>query len=349
MEKPTTTRTLGEIAELLGGQLCGPAGLLINRPVPSDSNDPSGITFAENSEFLAKAETSGVGAVLVARGSDCCKPHIQVDHPRVAFGQLLSLFVKPLPIETGIHPTAVVDPWASVAPGAYIGAYCVVERGAVIEDHARVYPFCYIGENCVVGARTTIFPHVVLYQDVEIGENCSIHSGVVLGADGFGFGWDGQVRIKVPQIGGVQIGDGAEIGANTTVDRATAGTTRIGSGTKIDNLVQIAHNVQIGDNSIIAAQSGISGSTKLGNRVVMGGGVGTADHVTITDDVSLGGRSGVAQDITKAGEYFGQPAMPKREAIRVLLLQGKLPDLFARLRALESKVEALENPQVDPA
>lgn len=334
--------TLGEIAILVGGELVGPADLAIDAPVPTTSTNPNGITFAENAEYLAEAEASGVGAILVPPNATPEKPHIKVAVPRQAFGALLYAFNRPMPLEATIHSTAVVSIEAIVDPSASIGPYCVVERGAVVGPRAQIFPFCYIGENCTVGEATILYPHVVLYQDVRVGKMSVIHSGAVLGADGFGFGWDGQTRLKVPQIGGIDIGDDVEIGANTTVDRATAGTTRIGDGTKIDNLVQVAHNAEIGTHSVIAGQTGIAGSTKIGNRVVMGGNVGTKDHVKIGDDVTLGGRSGVSEDLLVPGEYFGTPAMPKREAIRVFLLQAKLPDLFSRLKALEKRLNELE-------
>jgi UDP-3-O-[3-hydroxymyristoyl] glucosamine N-acyltransferase len=183
---------------------------------------------------------------------------------------------------------------------------------------------------------------VVLYRDVSVGANSIIHSGAVLGADGFGYVWTGKERMKVPQVGRVVVDADAEIGANTTIDRATAGATTIGEGVKLDNLVQIGHNVSIGDHSVIAAQSGISGSTNVGKRVVMGGNVGTNDHISIADDVVLGGRSGVDRDIKEAGLYFGTPARPGAEAKRSMLIIPKLPDLLSRIRALEKKVKELE-------
>lgn len=338
MEKTTQSWTLSEVAALVGGQAVGD-DIEIRRPVPSDSNDPQGITFAENDTYLEQAETSNVGAVLICKGSSSKKPHIVVESPRLAFGHLLALMVRPLPYSPGIHPSAVVADGARVDPAAAIGPFAVIERGASVGARARVYAHAYVGDGCTVGADAVIFPHAVLVQDVHVGARSVIHSGVVLGADGFGFGWDGKTRVKVPQVGGVVIGDDVEIGANSTVDRATAGETVIGSGTKLDNLVQVAHNVRIGEHGVIASQTGISGSTTIGDRIVMGGNVGVSDHVTIGDDVALGARSGVAHDIDKSGEYFGAPALPKREGIRVMLALTKLPELISKVRALEKRLE----------
>jgi UDP-3-O-[3-hydroxymyristoyl] glucosamine N-acyltransferase len=182
----------------------------------------------------------------------------------------------------------------------------------------------------------------VLYRDVRVGARSVIHSGAVIGADGFGFVWDGSKRLKVPQVGSVRIGDDVEVGANTCIDRATAGETVIEDGVKLDNIVQIGHNVRVGEHSAIAGMSGISGSTKIGKRVLMGGGVGTRDHVTIGDDVALGGRSNVGGDITEPGEYLGTPAAPAREAVRAMLTIHKLPELVSRIRQLEKRLAELE-------
>jgi UDP-3-O-[3-hydroxymyristoyl] glucosamine N-acyltransferase len=186
-----------------------------------------------------------------------------------------------------------------------------------------------------------VFPHAVLYQDVVLGERCVVHSGAVLGADGFGFVWDGDKQHKVPQIGGVVVGDDVEFGANTCVDRATCGETLVGRGTKLDNLVQVAHNVSIGEHTVIAAQVGIGGSSSIGSRDTIGGDVAVSDHVSIADGVVVGGRSGVFQDIAEPGEYAGFPPLPVVSAMRVMALQTRLPELFRRLKQLEGEVEAL--------
>lgn len=344
MAQEPLNRTLSEIAEILGGEMHGPPDLRISRPVPAGYDDPSGITFAESTKYLAAAEASSVAAVIVGiEEQNCTKPHIRCRCPREAFGRLLAISWTELPLPEGIHQTAIVDGGAKIDKTARIGAYTIIENGATIGADSRVYPFSYVGENCRVGIGSRIYPHVVLYRDVWIGERTIIHSGTVLGADGFGYFWDGVRHRKVPQVGGVRIGDDCEIGALSAVDRGTAGETEIGNCTKIDNLVQIAHNVSIGTDTVIAGQSGISGSTKIGNRVTMGGNVGITDHVNICDDVSLGARSGVARDITKPGEYFGAPAIEARHGLRAALLVGKLPELVDRIRRLEKELNDLRS------
>ncbi|MFY9233199.1 MAG: UDP-3-O-(3-hydroxymyristoyl)glucosamine N-acyltransferase [Fimbriimonadaceae bacterium] len=343
MEKQPSGWTLEELATLLGGELSGSGDVRIERPVPSDSPDPAGITFAEDKEHLELAEASGVAAIIVGRECESCsKPTIVVDDPRSAFFKLLALAAYPLPLGQGIHPTAIVSKNALIAPSASIGPYVVVEKGAVIGSNARVFPFCYVGERCKIDEGSTLYPHVVLYRDVQIGKLCVIHSGAVLGADGFGFVWTGKVRQKIPQVGSVTLGDEVEIGANTAVDRATAGATLIGDGTKIDNLVQVGHNVRIGDHCVIAGLAAMAGSSRLGDRVTMGGQAALSHHARVTDDVTLGGRTGVTQDIEEPGEYFGLPAKPLNEAIRSMSLVTKLPTLLARIRELEKQVAELK-------
>lgn len=331
--------TLGEIAAQLGGELYGPAGQAVSRPAPADSADPSGICFAGNRKFLDRAEASAVGAVILSPDLlPCRKPHIVVADPRKAFGRLLELWCRPLPIAPGIHSLAVVDPGAEVDETAMIGPYAIVERGARIGPRVRIYPFAYIGENCSIAEDGAVYPHAVLYQDVSLGPRTIVHAGAVLGADGFGFEWDGERQVKVPQVGAVQIGPDVEIGSNTCVDRAMSGSTVLSAGVKLDNLVQIGHNVEVGEHTVIAAQTGVSGSTHIGKRVTMGGSCATSDHVRIGDDIQLGGRTGVVADIDDPGAYWGTPARPLNEALRASLMVYQLPEILKRLRELEKRL-----------
>lgn len=343
METHAPRFTLASLAQILHGQPEGPEAVPLDRPVAAGDNDPLGVTFAESERYLQLAESADVGAILVARDSRSShKPLIRVDNPRLAFGMLLAMSQRALPLEGGVHPSAIVSEHSKIQEGASVGPYAVIECGAMIGKNAKVYPFCYVGADCEIGEGAVLYPHVVLYRDVRVGARTVLHSGCVLGSDGFGYVWTGKERMKVPQVGRVEIGDDVELGANTTVDRATAGVTQIGKGSKIDNLVQIAHNVSIGEHAAIAGQSGLSGSTKVGDRVTMGGGVGTADHANITSDVFLGGRSAVAGDITEPGGYLGTPARPGDEAKRAMLLATKLPEMLSRIRALEKRVKELE-------
>lgn len=346
MDAAAPTWTLGELAEWLGGEVRGDASLLIARPVPADEDDPMGIAFAENEAYLEAALNSQVGALLVKPDVETgSKPAILVPSPRAAFGKLLARWARALPINSGIHPHAWVDPQAEIDPTASIGPGVTIERGARVGASVRVYAGSYVGENCTIDEGSVIYPNVVLMQDVSIGKRCILHSGCVIGADGFGFVWDGQRRHKVPQVGGVRIEDDVELGAGTCVDRATCGETRIGVGTKIDNMVQVGHNTRIGEHTVIAGHSSIAGSVRIGSRVTAGGQLAFKDHVRVGDDVVLAGRTGIMQDIEAPGQYFGTPATPLREAMRQLAAIKQLPDLIKRIKQLEAEVERLKREQ----
>ncbi|MFM9872041.1 MAG: UDP-3-O-(3-hydroxymyristoyl)glucosamine N-acyltransferase [Fimbriimonadaceae bacterium] len=343
MAEEKRSYTLGEIAVLVGGVASGSDDLVIARPVPADSDDPAGITFAENEKYLSAALSGGVGAVLVpAETPNTKKAVIRVAQPRMAFGAVLAAFVVPMPGE-GIHSTAQISAEAFVDPTATIGPYVSVESGARVGAGSHVMANAYIGQGCVVGDRCQIYPNVVLVQDVRMGLGCRIHAGSVIGADGFGYFWDGQKQQKVPQVGGVLIGNYVEIGANTCIDRATCGDTVISDGVKIDNLVQVAHNVKIGVHTVMAAQVGLSGSTVIGERNVFGGQAATSDHVTVGDNMVFGGRTGITGDMDVPGQYFGTPAVPLSTAMRVIALQTRLPELFKRMRAMERELEQLRD------
>jgi UDP-3-O-[3-hydroxymyristoyl] glucosamine N-acyltransferase len=335
--------TLAEIAQLVGGELDGPGDLFISRPVPADSDDVYGITFAENEKYLAAAISGQVGAILVpAETPKATKPVIRVAQPRMAFGMVLAAFVQAMPT-CGIHETAQISEDAVVDPSASVGPYAVVEAGAKVGAGANIMAHAYIGQGCEVGDKCSIYPSVVLVQDVRMGVGCRIHSGAVIGADGFGYFWNGSHQQKVPQVGGVLIGNYVEIGANTCIDRATCGDTVIADGVKLDNLVQVAHNVKIGAHTVMASQVGLSGSTVIGERNVFGGQAATSDHVTVGDNMVFGGRTGITGNMDTPGEYFGTPAVPLSTAMRVIALQTRLPELFKRMRAMERELEHLRD------
>lgn len=336
--------TLEELARILGADLRGDPSVTVVRPVPAGSSDPEGVTFAESESYFDKVTSSGVGAAIVGRDApDLGVPALVVDSPRLAFFQLLSICDRPAALPEGIHPTALIDGGAQIEDSARIGAFAVVEADTSIAAGTMIFPFCYIGPRCKIGRNTRLMPGVVLVQDVEIGNDCIVHSGCVLGTDGFGFVWDGTRQVKIPQVGGVVIGDRVELGANMTIDRATSGETRVDSGAKLDNLVQVGHNSTIGEDSVLAAHVGVSGSVNIGKRVVAGGQAGFADHLSVTDDVILAGRTGLFRDITEPGEYFGVPPTPIKQALRILSLQQKLPEMLARIRDLEKEVERLKS------
>jgi len=263
---------------------------------------------------------------------------IRVANPSKAFEQIVIKFgPKPVMYPPGIHPTAVVDPSAKLGPGVSIQPNVVIEADARIGDETVIGASTLVGRESSIGASCLIYPRVTIRERTRIGSNVIIHSGAVIGSDGFGFEFvDGQHR-KIPQLGIVQIDDNVEIGANTTIDRARFGRTWIQEGVKIDNLVQIAHNVVIGKHSVIAAQTGISGSTRVGELVQMGGQVGIVGHVTIGDRAMIGAQSGVSKDVS-GGTWFGYPAMPIEETKRQIVWIRRLGKLFDRVKAIEKKL-----------
>ena len=315
----------------------------MSRPVPAGTADPFGVTFAVDAKYLAKALAHPVAGVIAPPEMEAAGHNLLLHPmPRAAFGHLLALFQRPLPINEGIHPTAIIDPAAEIDSSARIGPYVVIGAHSRVREGAVIHAHCVIGDHCEIGPKTLLYPRVTLVQDIVVGARCILHSGCVLGADGFGFAWDGQRRQKIPQVGGVILGNDVEIGANTCIDRATAGATTLADGVKLDNLVQVGHNVHIGAHTALAGQVGIAGSTTIGARCMAGGQAAFSDHVTVGDDVILAGRTGVMGDLLTPGEYFGIPPVPAKQAMRVTSLTTRLPELYQRLRALERELEALK-------
>jgi UDP-3-O-[3-hydroxymyristoyl] glucosamine N-acyltransferase len=344
LEKRTTGWSLAEIAKILGGELFGPADLLITGPGNADSDDPHALVFAESEGYLKKLAGLRIGAVLTKPEFEGVEtPSIRVPKPRESYALFLELCRRELPLEAGVHERAVVSAEASVDPDAMVGAFAVVERGATVEKGARIYPFAYVGEDCKVGEDAVIYPHAVLYRDVQVGARSVIHAGAVLGSDGFGYTWNGSRHVKIPQVGSTIIASDVEIGACTTIDRAMIGETRIGDGTKIDNQVQVGHNSHIGRHTVIASLAGISGSTIIGDRCTLAGQTATVDHIKIGDDVILTGRAAASKDLLTPGAYRGAPATPYAEELRLEAAYRRLPDLLKKVRDLERRLKELEN------
>jgi UDP-3-O-[3-hydroxymyristoyl] glucosamine N-acyltransferase len=335
--------TLRQLADALGAVLEGDPARVIRGVAPLETAGPDEIAFVTHPRFRRAAERTRAGALLVPHDAAGLRPPLlRVSAPRLALVTLLGLFhPAPLPAP-GVHPSAVVARGSRIAADAAVGAFAVVERGAVVGSRVRIHPLVYVGEGVEIGEDTTLYPHVVVREGVRIGRRVIVHPGAVLGADGFGYAFDGETHRKIPQVGGVIIEDDVEIGANVTIDRATLGYTLVGRGTKIDNLVQVAHNVEIGRNAIIVAQSGISGSSQVGEGAVLGGQVGVADHVSVGAGVLLGAQSGVPGDLRGPGPYLGTPARPLPEARRIYAAMPRLPDLLRTVRALGRRVRELE-------
>jgi UDP-3-O-[3-hydroxymyristoyl] glucosamine N-acyltransferase len=328
--------TLRQLAGLTGAEVRGDADLIVERPVDFDADDPVGIAFCERRKHLDRS--INVGAVIVPPGLPAGdRPHLVAAQPRMAFNRILEDCQRPSALPAGRHPTAVVDETAEIDSTVRIGPFVVVEAGARVEAGVQLSAFCSIGADCLVGEGTLVHPRVTLYRDVRIGRRCIIHSGAVLGADGFGFlPVAGKYR-KVPHVGTVMVADDVEIGAGATIDRATVGVTSIGAGSKIDNLVHIGHNVHVGADCVLAGQAGVGGSARIGDRVRLAGRAGVLDHVRIADDVTVGAGSIVFADLPEPGMYWGQPARPFAQASRINAMLPRLADLVQRVRRLERR------------
>ena len=336
-------RSLGELARLIGGDLEGDSSLEIRGFASLESAGPGDLSFVAAERHLGAARLSAAAALIAPPGLDLGgRPVIRVAQPYAAIAAVLSVFFPQPAAAPGVHPTAYVADGARISPSATVDAFTVVGERSVIGDGAVLHPHVFVGPDCRVGEGSVLHPHVVLRERVELGRRVIVHPGSVLGADGFGYVFDGQAHRKIPQVGRVVVEDDVEIGANVTVDRATLGETVIGRGTKIDNLVQIGHNTVVGPATIIVAQAGIAGSCRIGRGVVIGGQVGLADHVAIGDGAQIGSQAGVHRDVPAGAGMIGTPAMAGSEGLRALAAIGRLPELLRELRALGRRMAALE-------
>jgi len=336
--------TLEELAKLVGGVPAGDARFRIMGAAPVESAGASDITFAENAKILEIAGNSGAGAVIAKHGGDLKgKPGILVDNPRFAFARTLEIFAPDIPRPAeGVHRKSIVAESAVIGKGARIGPNVIIGAGVVLGEGVVLYPGVYVGEDTRIGARTVIYPNAVIRERVSIGRGVIIHGGAIIGADGFGFVTSRNKHYKIPQIGTVIVEDDVEIGANTCIDRGTMGATIIGKGTKIDNLVQIGHNVQIGENCIVVGQTGIGGSSEIGEGSVLAGQVGIRDHVKIGPGSTVAGLTLVSANLPPGSFVSGRPARPHREQLKMEAASRKLPEVLERLRELERRIAEIE-------
>jgi len=339
-----SSRTLEELAQELGGVIVGDGSTPIRGVAGIREAQPGDITFLANARYDAYVAQTRASAVICSREPrESPIPLLQVDNPYLAFQKAVRLLRPELYTPAaGVHASAVVSPAAAIGEGASIGAYCVVEAGARIGARSVLMPGGYVGVQAAIGEDCLVYPHVTIREECVIGDRCILHPGVVIGSDGFGFAFDEGRYHKVPQVGIVVVGDDVEIGANTTIDRATTDATRIGDGTKIDNLVQIGHNVITGRHCIIVAQVGISGSTELEDYVTIGGQAGIIGHVRLGRGSQIGGQSGVTKSVGPGEKMSGYPAVALNVFKRIHAYLQKLPQLFERTRAIEERVEKLE-------
>lgn len=334
--------TAAEIAGKLKGDVIGDGSIEITGFAPADRARAGELTFAENAAYFAAAEQSQAAAILVAESfASSKKVLIRVANPRIALARVLPIFFPPEEHPHGIHPSAVIANSAHIDPTAHIGPGCVIGPRAKLGARCVLMGNNNLGADCALGEDACLFPNVVLYRKTHIGRRVVIHAGTVVGSDGFGYVLDEGRHRKVLQLGNVIIGDDVEIGANAAIDRGTLGSTSIGEGTKIDNLVHIAHNVVIGRHCLIMGQVGFAGSTRLGDYVIVASQSGIADHLKIGNQAIIGAKSGVMRDVPDSGRVVGIPAAPDRQAKRQIIAAQQLPDLIHRMRELEKQVEHL--------
>ena len=341
--------TVQQIAETLGAALEGDGAVEITGVAGLHEAAAGQVSFLSNPRYTPAVADTRASAVVVGESwkGDCPCALLRVADPDKAFAQLVALLAPPAitPVP-GVHPTAVVADDVVLGDAVSIGAHCVLQPGVRVGDRTAIEPGCFLGHGTQVGADGHLYPNVSMREYTEIGDRCIIHNGTVIGSDGYGYipeEKDGRLVVtKIPQVGRVVIGDDVEIGANVAIDRARFGVTRIGNSVKIDNLVHIAHNVEIGNQTGIVAQVGIAGSTRIGARTIIWGQAGVGGHVSVGSDVRVGGRAGITKDVPDGAHVSGFPAMPHRNAKRLHAHMMDLPRLRERVKALEARIQELE-------
>ncbi len=345
-----TSRTLAELADLVGGTLTAGASVVVTAAAPLDEVAASELTFIDQPERSTQAAASPAAAVLVPLGVTCAgKPTIEVPDVHTAFSQIVMAFrCRRSETPGGISPAASISPTAQIAATATIGPAATIGDDVTIGAGSTIHAGAHLMAGCEIGENVTIFPAAVLYEDTVVGNRCVIHGGAVLGGYGFGYRQqNGQHQLSA-QLGNVVIGDDVEVGSNCTIDRGTYSSTRIGNGTKIDNLVQIAHNCQIGNHNLLCAQVGIAGSTSTGDYVVMAGQVGVRDHVHIGEGARIGAMAGVSNDIAPGVVAFGAPAIPERDQKVLLASLAKLPEMRREFKQVRKTLREMQAESLSP-
>jgi UDP-3-O-[3-hydroxymyristoyl] glucosamine N-acyltransferase len=335
--------TLREIAEKIGGRLTGNGDLPITGISGIEEAREGDITFLAAPKFVRHLNDCRASAIIIGNklahlaGPD--RNLITVENPILAYAHAARLLAPSKTREPVVSSLAFVSPDASLAPTVAVYPYVFIDRDVTIEDDVTLFPFVYVGPKVRIGRSSTLYPNVTLYGGTIIGRNVTVHAGTVIGSDGFAYVWDGKEHVKIPQLGNVEIEDDVEIGADVTIDRASLGTTLIRRGTKIDNLVQVAHNVTIGEDSIIVSQVGIAGSSSLGRNVVLAGQVGVRDHVAIGDNVQVAGQTGISADVPSNTAIAGTPHMPYKDWLKLQAYIKRLPQLFERMKKVEDTLD----------
>ncbi len=333
--------TASHLAEQVGGEVIGDGAVRIQGIAPADAAQVGDLTFAEKESYLAAAEASQASAILVPAGFESAtKTLIRVKNARIAIAKVLPLFFPPEAQVGGIHVSAVIDPSAQIDPTATIGPHCIISAGVRIGARTVLMGGNHVGCDSHIGADGCLHPNVVLYARTQLGNRVSIHAGTTIGSDGYGYVFDQGQHRKMLHVGNVVIHDDVEIGSNTSIDRGALGSTVIGQGTKIDNLVHVAHNVVMGKHCLIMGQVGFAGSTVLSDYVVIASQSGIAGHLKLGTQATIGAKSGVMRDIPAGETVLGYPAAPDKQAKRQWIAMTQLPDALRRLKTLEQRMNS---------
>lgn len=340
--------TAKQIAEFIQGRVEGDENAIVNTFAKIEEGKKGAISFLSNPKYTHFIYDTESSVVLVNESLELERPTnatlIRVENAYECVAKLLQLYESMKPKKKGIDSLAFIDATAKIGKDCYIGPFVAIGPGVVIGDGCVLHPHVTIGENASIGNNTEIYSNAVVYHHCKIGSNCVLHAGCVIGADGFGFAPSADGYDKIPQIGIVTIEDNVEIGANTCIDRSTMGSTYIRKGVKLDNLIQVAHNVEIGENTVMAAQGGIAGSTKVGKWCMFGGQVGMAGHITIADQTNVGAQAGISNSVKKSGTtIIGSPAWDAKGFMKSAAMFRRLPDMYKQLAELQSKIEELTN------
>ena len=336
------------LAGLLKGEIVGDPEVRVNTIAKIEEGHPGALSFLANPKYEHYIYTTLSSIVLVNSDfepdTEIGATMIKVKNAYESFASLLQLVDQARPRKKGIHPTAVIEKSAEIGKDVYIGPFVYIGENCVVGDECSLYPNVYIGDNTIIGKKCTLNPGVVIYRDCIVGNNCTVHAGSVIGSDGFGFAPQSETEfMKIPQLGNVILEDNVEIGSNVTIDRATMGSTVIRKGVKLDNLIQVGHNVEIGENSVMAAQTGIAGSTKVGRNCMFGGQVGLSGHIKVADGTKIGAQSGIPGDIKKENSVLlGYPAIDHRDFIRSSIIFKRLPELYRKVEDLEKQIRLLK-------
>jgi len=335
-----------QIASFIQGEIIGNENVTVNTFAKIEEGIPGALSFLSNPKYTPYIYNTQSSVVLVNRDFNPEKPInatlIKVDNPYESLAKLLTIYEASKPKKQGINSLAYISPTAKIGENAYIGAFAYIGENAVVGDNATIYPHAYVGDNAKIGNNCTLHPNVTIYHECQVGNDCLIHAGTIIGSDGFGFAPTAEGYEKIPQIGIVIIEDNVEIGANTCIDRATMGATIIHRGVKLDNLVHIAHNVEIGAHTVMAAQGGSAGSTKVGEWCQTGGQIGLAGHIKIGDRVSIAAQSGIANSIKSDSQIMGSPAFDAKQYFRSSIVYKKLPEVYAEVNSLRRELDELK-------